>query len=131
MKNILLIPKKEKILCKYCLSTTTCCDDIEAETCENMVKEEHKQESFVEKMIPLQLRYNLDNIKKTTLEEAAENYAKDIGNKDGTAQFDFIRGARWQQERMYSEEEVYDLLRQFPNEEELDSWFEQNKKKQL
>ena len=30
---------------------------------------------------------------------------------------------------MYSEEEVYNLLCQFPNEEELDNWFEQNKKK--
>ena len=40
-----------------------------------------------------------------------------------------IEGAKWQAERMYSEKEVYDLLRQFPNEEELDSWFEQNKKK--
>jgi hypothetical protein len=37
---------------------------------------------------------------KETLEEAAENYGKDIGNKDGTAQFDFIRGAKWQAERM-------------------------------
>ena len=38
-----------------------------------------------------------------TLEEAAENYGNSIGNKNGTAQFDFIRGAKWQQERMYSE----------------------------
>jgi hypothetical protein len=43
---------------------------------------------------------------KETLEEAAENYGNSIGNKDGTAQFDFIEGAKWQQERMYSEEEV-------------------------
>ena len=43
---------------------------------------------------------------KETLEEAAGNYGNSIGNKDGTAKFDFIEGAKWQQERMYSEEEV-------------------------
>jgi hypothetical protein len=31
-----------------------------------------------------------------TIEQAAERYADDIGNKNGTAQFDFIRGAKWQ-----------------------------------
>ena len=40
---------------------------------------------------------------KETLEEAAGNYGNSIGNKDGTAKFDFIEGAKWQQERMYSE----------------------------
>ena len=44
---------------------------------------------------------------KTELEEAAENYGNSIGNKNGTAQFDFIRGAKWQQEQilqfLYSE----------------------------
>ena len=44
---------------------------------------------------------------KETLEEAAENYGNSIGNKNGTAQFDFIRGAKWQTERMYSEEEKF------------------------
>ena len=31
-----------------------------------------------------------------TIEQAAERYADDIGNKNGTARFDFIRGATWQ-----------------------------------
>ena len=44
--------------------------------------------------------------KQEVIEEAAENYGKDIGNKDGTAQFDFIRGAQWQSDRMYSEEDM-------------------------
>ena len=35
---------------------------------------------------------------KETLEEAAEKYGIGIGNKDGTAQFDFIKGAKWQKE---------------------------------
>ena len=29
---------KKKAYCKYCLSTTNCCDDIEAETCEDYLK---------------------------------------------------------------------------------------------
>jgi hypothetical protein len=64
---------------------------------------------------------------KKELEEAAERYiAEDNNNRYYN---DFIEGAKWMKERMYSEEEVYNLLRQFPNEEELDLWFEQNKKK--
>jgi hypothetical protein len=43
---------------------------------------------------------------KETLEEAAGNYGNSIVNKDGTAKFDFIEGAKWQQERMYSEEDM-------------------------
>jgi hypothetical protein len=72
---------------------------------------------------------------KETLEEAAENYANKKGHipttelEDAIFKQGFLDGAKWQAERMYSEKEVYDLLRQFPNEEELDSWFEQNKKK--
>jgi len=66
-------------------------------------------------------------MKKETLEEAAERYVEE----DNCNRYynDFIAGGKWQAERMYSEKEVYDLLRQFPNKEELDSWFEQNKKK--
>ena len=55
----------------------------------------------------------IDEPKQETLEEAAENYGNSIGNKNGTAQFDFIRGAKWQQERMYSEEEVRNLFRNY------------------
>ena len=51
--------------------------------------------------------YGEGYIVKETLEEAAENYGNSIGNKNGTAQFDFIRGAKWQQEQilqfLYSE----------------------------
>jgi hypothetical protein len=39
-----------------------------------------------------------------TLEEAAENYAKQFDYaEDSSPQLDFIEGAKWQQERMYSE----------------------------
>ena len=43
---------------------------------------------------------------KETIEEATEKYwAKQPYNEDA-----FIAGAKWQAERMYSEEEVLDLL---------------------
>lgn len=35
-KNLFKNNSKEEALCEYCGSTTTCCDDIEAETCDNM-----------------------------------------------------------------------------------------------
>lgn len=34
------------------------------------------------------------------IQEAAEKYGLDIGNKDGTAQFDFIAGAEWMMENI-------------------------------
>ena len=87
---------------------------------------------------------------KETLEEVAENYgwrvkrntfsdpvkANDLAN---SAKQDFIEGAKWQEQRMYSEEEVLDMLPKFAaytliNADErsrlpLDKWFEQFKKK--
>jgi len=73
---------------------------------------------------------------KTTLEEAAERLAIHFN-------IDFINGAKWQQERMYSKEEVYSLLEQSMKDchlweleehysgdyKNLKEWFEQFKKK--
>ena len=70
-----------------------------------------------------------------TLQEAAEKYwSKQPYNEDA-----FIEGAKWQQERMYSEEEVYQLLydlsaqvlnNKISTPKLLEKWFEQFKKKQ-
>jgi hypothetical protein len=88
---------------------------------------------------------------KETLEEAAEKYA-DFSNDyvpmsfgdnfNETTKKDFINGAKWQAERMYSEEEVIKLLtarckhfgttmtpfRELLLKQDLE-WFEENKKK--
>jgi hypothetical protein len=77
---------------------------------------------------------------KETLEEAAENYRynwdKFSGGLDTTfTAINFIKGAEWQAERMYSEEEVismlkllsYDLHNIYPLNS-LEEWFEQFKK---
>jgi hypothetical protein len=64
---------------------------------------------------------------KTELEEAAEKYKY---NPKGD--FCFTKGAKWQQERSYSEEEVLQLLLRLQQTESYDnlySWFEQFKKK--
>ena len=72
-------------------------------------------------------------MEKETLEEAAKNYSnKRHANINSEIVLAFIKGAKWQQERMYSEE---DLKLAFFNGgnmksiEEFDYWFEQFKKK--
>jgi hypothetical protein len=55
-------------------------------------------------------------MKKETLEEVAEKYAKtaegiDIPYQNGLY-YGFVEGAKWMAERMYSEEEVIELLTQ-------------------
>jgi hypothetical protein len=87
---------------------------------------------------------------ETTLDEAAEKYAKmmwgvyyddihpDIAITQTQGEIsikDFIAGAEWQQERMYSEEEVYHILCEHTaflfagGKSTLTDWFEQFKKK--
>jgi len=78
---------------------------------------------------------------KETLEEAAERLAYDSTeeNKGFPSIKKFIQGAKWQQERMYSEEEVKDLIEDwtkmadglnmnFPTNK-FSIWFETFKKK--
>jgi hypothetical protein len=84
-------------------------------------------------------------MKKETLEEAAnkiypndeyrDEYYCDMGELHREK---FIEGAKWQQERMYSEEEVIELIKKAVYKKqnawkvgELDEWFEQFKKKPL
>ena len=84
-----------------------------------------------------------------TLEETAKNYAENWEKITGldwenvipeeASKLDFIAGAKWQQEKMYSKEEVqvklYECLGHFAhkhsiiiNGNEIDDWFEQFKK---
>lgn len=81
--------------------------------------------------------------KQETLEEAAEKFAKKFGSEiDSTRYYAFINGAKWQQERMYSYEEVLEqlnllygmknsLVDTFTDENDYITmkWFEQFKKK--
>jgi hypothetical protein len=80
-----------------------------------------------------------EKTKQETLEEVAEKEASLFYEK-GSLDWNkyrqvFIEGAKWQQERSYSEEEVLDILKQYALEEHLitsskpDVWFEQFKNK--
>lgn len=83
-------------------------------------------------------------IKEQTLEEAAErlypeNWESIMDGQHDSNSYErtaFINGAKWQQERNYSEEEVLDLFvgildanKCFVTFKDIKEWFEQNKKK--
>ena len=78
--------------------------------------------------------------KQETLEEAAEIFVESkqfrTEQKDKSRRYCFIQGAKWQQEqeRMYSEEEVKEILRSYADwsingDCTYYEWFEQFKKK--
>ena len=49
-------------------------------------------------------------MKQETFKEAAERYNSQFIQQNKFAIEDFINGAKWQQEQMYTEEEVIELL---------------------
>jgi len=74
---------------------------------------------------------------KETLEEAAKEYVENFATSVKSArEIGFIDGAKWQQERMYSEEEVLKIIISHTNFLvhgtkiiTFKEWFEQFKKK--
>ena len=74
------------------------------------------------------------DIEKETIEEAAEN-KYGLSDKYSKNRIGFIEGAKWQQERSYSEEEVYHILCEHTAElfkgskMTLTEWFEKIKNK--
>jgi len=78
-------------------------------------------------------------MRQETIKEAAEEYYIDNIFCDGITEFEhdvaircYIAGAKNQAERMYSEEEVRDLILKFNNDKpgifDASEWFEQFKK---
>ena len=70
--------------------------------------------------------------KQETLEEAAILNCQSITHPYcDREKLMFIKGAKWQEERMYNEEEVLSILNDFIGENpiDVDRWFEQFKKK--
>jgi hypothetical protein len=75
--------------------------------------------------------------KQETLDEAAENYAKQFDYaEDSSPLIDFIEGAKWQAERMYSEEDMQEYAEFCIRCDReglpcivVKDWFEQFKKK--
>ena len=89
-------------------------------------------------------KFNEANIERETLEEAAEKYSKQFDYaEDSSPQIDFIEGAKYMAERMYSEDEVLEILDhhtsyletfiyQYIDRQDMEvneEWFEQFKKK--
>jgi hypothetical protein len=126
-------PKKRGYICPH---TKVQCDDeccVSAEDCHIVsqisVLEKPEQEA--------EGKYFADNadsiivMKQETLEEVAKRLAST------TDEFNmFVAGAKWQAERMYSEEDVLKLLNKFSHRDGMDKeenltliWFEQFKKK--
>lgn len=67
-------------------------------------------------------------MKQETLEEAAENFLNNSRLRNLKTLF--IEGAKWQAERMCSEEDLRDAYLSFPDEWIcFDEWFEQFKNK--
>jgi len=77
--------------------------------------------------------------KQITTEEAAERIFPDIkrsttfGSKymwtPKRERLAFIKGVQYQTERMYTEEEIYNLLYELlPDKQELDEWFKDKRK---
>ncbi len=99
-------------------------------------------QSYNEKTNKCELVYVIiipqEEYKQETLEEAAENYLHKVADgkrPTGYADEDFIEGAKWQAERMYSEEEVRQMFNRY-NEiiahrdiEEWQPWIEKQFKK--
>ena len=69
-------------------------------------------------------------MKQETLDEAAERAVKSGLFKDKTL---FKAGAKWQEKRMYNEEDVLSLILKFNDDKpggfDASGWFEQFKKK--
>ena len=82
------------------------------------------------------INIKLNEMKKETLEEVADKESK-LGEYDRSLESIrknyFIKGAKWQQERSYSEEEVLKLLLNIRRiniyYEDVEKWFQQFKKK--
>ena len=75
-------------------------------------------------------------MKQETLEEAAEDYAKQFSDEYSSSEIDFIAGAKWQAERMYSEEDMQEYAEFCIRCDReglpcivVKDWFEQSKKK--
>jgi hypothetical protein len=112
------------------------CEEVEIEKYGYMPEEPYDYKIIIPKEEP----------KQETLEEAAHEYFKrgQLGfEKASDTEEAFLKGAKWMQERMYSEEEVYILLEKSikdchlweleehysGNYKNLTEWFEQFKKK--
>ena len=118
-----------------------CYDNPEYDKIDDNLQNTWKQSKYVEpeqEILPeFTLSKNIfdkisDLPKTETLEEAAYRLSAEKFEPKHTAfMLGVIEGAKWKAERMYSEEEVLELLNDCRGENPIDinKWFEQNKNK--
>ena len=131
----IIIPKEEPKQCDICKMAPRLEGTNKCESCYSVVRHFLEQDpEFKDNLLP-DLR-----MKQETLEEAAEKFRS---NNPGTMQGGnntkilnaFKNGAKWQQERSYSEEEVWKLVNKLNqtlnigSDLTLEEWFEQFKNK--
>jgi hypothetical protein len=151
----IIIPKEELIDCEYCGGDGIYVDGdnntSKCTMCEKgkILKEEPTEEAKQRAKNYMSLKGALEP-KQETLEEAAERYCEKVwgGYKDDVfkhddiitdstlseiSKTDFIEGAKWQQERMYSEEDVKHIVTEALQSAlvmvDFEQWFKQFKKK--
>ena len=72
---------------------------IASEKCEvSMIDAEHIVKYIDEYVTPIELPSDEE------IEEVAKDYADTIGNKNGTAIFDYIKGAKWMREQILKQQ---------------------------
>jgi len=132
-----ILPKEEPKQCNICKMYPRLEGTNKCESCYSVVRHFLEQYSELKDNLLPDLR-----MKQETLEEAAKNH---VENPNIIAKFSenkamykrmFQDGAKWQQERSYSEEEIYNLIQagysfceKGKNREDVKNWFEQFKKK--
>jgi hypothetical protein len=132
----IIIPKEDWLLNNPQCKQIESCNKSLSKKC--ICPKEDEEVGFMSKELDIEKERSL---KQETLGGAAEKYAKKTYRMFNETELeypieDFIKGAKWQQERMYSEEEVVELCKQFatfiqqkrPSYKKQLEWFEQFKK---
>lgn len=130
MKYKIIIPQEEPKLTNVCIKCGVdlyCADNFACQEHPKNCKGIHlSEETLKERALKEEPK------QETTLEEAAINHSRIMFDHEiCDSNLSFKAGAKWQQKRSYSEEEVMYILQQRKNnfEYDLDKWFEQFKNK--
>ena len=137
------IPKEESTLkCDICNMAPRLEGTNKCESCYSVVRHFLEQDPELKDSLLPDLRKRQETLeevaKSHAIYELENNYKPTKESFKLACKRNFIRGAKWQQERSYSEEEVIRILikayedigkRKIPNQVVLAKWFEQFKKK--
>jgi hypothetical protein len=101
---------------------------VKNQSCESVEVKKRYSEFTVEPFVGYKIIIPQEEPKQETLEEAAENFVNNTRYRNYKVLF--IEGAKWQAERMYSEEEVLNIIADCDGSvTQAKKWLEQFKKK--